>query len=142
MKNTYILPPNFAEEGEVSGIKIRNIIEAIVVGGILLTFWIAMPFPLKFKLYAGIITIIPTVAIALIGINGFSVTQFFGIYRGFKKNAKVIKAPTSKDKIEREKMLMEKKIARDKLIEKEQKQLEKEQRKNAVRKSRRKVDEE
>ena len=142
MKNVYYLPTNYAEEGEYNGIKIRNIIEAAVIVIILLVFWVKIPLPLKIKLYAGIVTIIVAGALALIGINGFSITEFLVIYHKYKKNARVIKAPTSKDKIEREKVLMEKKVARQKLIEKEQRQIEKEQRKKTKHSRRRKIDEE
>lgn len=142
MKNVYILPPNFAEEGEINGINIRNIVEAVILVPIVIIIWIVLPLPLKIKVYGGIITTILAGALALIGINGFSLTQFLFIYRKYKNNAKVIKAPTSKDKIEREKILMEKKVAREKLIEKEKKQLEKEKKATANRNHRRKVDEE
>lgn len=120
-KTRFIIPKNFAENGKIYMFNIKNVIEAGLLVAADITFFYVMPFSVKAKLYGIIITSMLLGSLGLMGINGMSLSEFIIAYIQHKKNAKVYTAPTSKDKITREKMLIEKKRKKQKLQEKENK---------------------
>lgn len=126
----YNIPLNFAQEGKVYGfINIRNAIEAlilIVIDAILIRFG---PFEMKANVYISLIVFLPLVIFSIIGAHGFSLTEFLIIFFKFRRFRTVLKKPTSKDKIMREKMLIEKREKQKKALEKERK---KEERNNKI----------
>ena len=110
MNNNYFIPQNFAQEGYVLGIfKIRNLIETVVlcilIGYPLMRF---LPLGLTGHITVFIFTEIPLVVFGIRGVDGLSLTQFLFAVIKFMMNKRVLKAPTSKDRIERQKRLMEK----------------------------------
>ena len=90
--DTYIIPPNFMENGTLFGgiVKIRNAMEALI-----LTLLIGIPvFRLPFRLTTNIIiacmTVLPAALFAVIGIDGDSLSSFVLNYFRFLKNRRVI----------------------------------------------------
>lgn len=89
INNTYIIPPNFEEAGGVFGgmFKLRNVIEAIIIGLILFKGGsIALSFfDLTIRIILFVIILLPVIMISLIGINDESLTEYIQSVYFFKK---------------------------------------------------------
>lgn len=91
-KDIYIIPPNFIETGTVFGgtIKIRNALEAgiLALGIGIPVFYI--PVSLTARIIIACLTALPAALLALIGIDGESLSSFILSFFKFLKNRRVI----------------------------------------------------
>ena len=91
---TYYIPGNVTDNGNVAGgmLKLRNLIEAIVLGLIMLALWrlIFYPFGLIVKTIGFGLTVMPVVAFALIGIKGESLLEWCIEFIYFQKKKRVM----------------------------------------------------
>lgn len=126
-KKRYYIPQNFAMEGVVFGfIKIRNMLETIAVCFLIGMPVIKSPLSVRAKVYMSLLFLIPLGILSIVGINGLSLTSFLYDLIITFRDRKVYTAATNKDRIQREKLLIQKKHKKIRQIRK----LEKEQRKN------------
>ena len=120
MKPRFLIPTNFAQEGKIYGqVNLRNAVEAFVVLVLAILFMKYVPLDTKPTIYVTVLVFLPLFILTIIGINGFSLTEFIIVFMKFKKSRTVLKKPTSKDKIMREKLLIEKREKQKKAREKE-----------------------
>lgn len=127
----YFIPQNFAQEGMIYGkVKLRNAIEAFVVLVAAILFVKYVPLDLKPTIYITILVFLPIFIFCIIGINGFSLVEFIALFFKFKQSRAILKKPSAKDKIMREKMLIEKRQKQKKAIEKERKKEERQKKLN------------
>ena len=78
-RDTYIIPPNFIESGTLFGgmIKVRNAVEAgILACAIGIPVFVCLPFGLTTKIVTLCLTALPAALVALIGIDGESLSSF------------------------------------------------------------------
>lgn len=144
----YYIPGNVADNGNVVGgmLKLRNMIEAIVLGLIMAGLWriIFYAFGLVVKTIAFGIMVLPIVAAALIGIQGESLIEWFIEFFYFHKKKRMmifeIPRPESikkkrfgkKEKgVETQDMATGEEIDTSNMSQKELKALKKQQRKQA-----------
>jgi len=87
-KELYPIPPNFAEEGTLfSGrIRTRNAVETAFFFLVLIQPLLRLSTPLKYKIYIGLIVILPVVILSIVGIQGQSLTAFVWSFLKFLKN--------------------------------------------------------
>ncbi|SDB27507.1 hypothetical protein [Eubacterium oxidoreducens] len=143
MKNC-IIPSNFAQEGTIGGfLKVRNVIESGVIGIFMaILIFKVLPLPAQGKIYMGILILLPLVVLALIGINGLSLSSFIIDVISSKQAGRVFKAPTPKDRIYREQVLQRKKyqkIKQFKKNERKRKSIEQKDRKRSEKGNRKKT---
>lgn len=88
----YIIPQNFIDTGTVFGgtIKLRNAIEAGIIVFILGYIILHLNITLYYKIIVSCITILPCALIAVIGINGESLTAFIINFFKFLKSRRII----------------------------------------------------
>ena len=86
--DVYIIPPNFIEGGKIFGgmFKIRNAIEAGVLGGGTGLLILKLPFSLTTKIVIMCIISLPLVIFGLIGVDGMSLTEYLMNVLKFLKN--------------------------------------------------------
>ena len=131
MKPRFLIPTNFAQEGKIYGqINLRNAVEAFVTLVLAILFIKYIPLDTKPTIYISILIFLPLFILCIIGINGFSLTEFIIVFMKYKKNRTVLKKPSSKDKIMREKLLIEKREKQRKAKEKELKKEERDKKLN------------
>jgi hypothetical protein len=81
-EETYYIPNNFTDAGRVFGLfEIRNFIEALILTlPLLLLCFKLLPFELSVKLVIALSVAVPIGGFALIGIDGDSLTRWFGYW--------------------------------------------------------------
>ena len=92
-RDTYIIPPNFIESGTLFGgmIKVRNAVEAgILACAIGIPVFVCLPFGLTTKIVTLCLTALPAALVALIGIDGESLSSFLLIWLRYRRNRRVI----------------------------------------------------
>ena len=92
-RDTYIIPPNFIESGTLFGgmIKVRNAVEAgILACAIGIPVFVCLPFGLTAKIVTLCLTALPAALVALIGIDGESLSSFLLIWIRYRRNRRVI----------------------------------------------------
>lgn len=91
-RDTYFIPPNFIDTGTVMGgaIKLRNLIEAIVVAAVIVIPVFQLSISLSTKIIIVCVTALPLGLLAIIGVNGESLSAFlFGFFK-YLRNKRVI----------------------------------------------------
>ena len=92
-RDVYIIPPNFIDTGTFFGgmFKARNVIEAgILTAAIGLPVLFRLPFSLTMRIVVLCLTALPAALIALIGIDGESLTAFLYLFLKFGKNRRIV----------------------------------------------------
>ena len=92
-RDTYLIPPNFIESGTLFGgmVKIRNAAEAgILACAIGIPVFVCLPFGLTAKIVTLCLTALPAGLVALIGIDGESLSSFLLIWLRYRRNRRVI----------------------------------------------------
>lgn len=92
-RDIYIIPPNFIDTGTFFGgmFKARNVIEAgILTAAIGLPVLFRLPFSLTMRIVVLCLTALPAALIALIGIDGESLTSFLYLFLKFGKNRRIV----------------------------------------------------
>ncbi len=106
----YYIPTNFAMEGKIGNVKIRNIIETGIieaaVGIPLIGF---APLRVETKITVCIIVMGVLAVFGVMGINRLSLFQFIADFFKYQRIHQVYGEPKSSDNIQREKRLMKKK---------------------------------
>ena len=76
--DVYIIPPNFVRDGTLfSGrAEARNVVEAAFLALVGIRFLVFLNLGIKGKIYVGIILILPLVILAVIGVQGESLSSF------------------------------------------------------------------
>lgn len=85
--DVYVIPPNFIEGGKIFGgmFKLRNAIEAGILGGGSALLVFKIPVSLTMKIIILCITALPLTIFGLIGIEGESLTEFvINVFRFFR----------------------------------------------------------
>lgn len=85
--DVYVIPPNFIEGGKIFGgmFKMRNAIEAGILGGGSAFFVLKIPVSLTAKIIILCVTTLPLAIFGLIGIEGESLTEFvINVFKFFK----------------------------------------------------------
>lgn len=126
-RKVYIIPLNFAIEGKaIRGIPLRNILEAAVIFVFFLIPDVLLMPSFTAKIYGGVVCAVPA-AVALIGINGLSLTSFFSDILRYRGCNTVYAKPTPEAILVRERQIIREKhkILQEK--EKQQKKQEKEE---------------
>jgi len=94
----YCIPNNYLAMGNIGPLKIRNIIEAVIVCLFVFAALTESPFILKIKVGIGLITILTVLFIFIYGIHNMSVTQFIITYIWFLiKRKEYLLAKPAKD---------------------------------------------
>ena len=92
-RDIYIIPPNFIESGTLFGgmIKVRNAVEAGILACVIgIPVFVCIPFGLTAKIVTLCLTALPAGLIALIGIDGESLSSFLLIWLRYRRNRRVI----------------------------------------------------
>ncbi len=91
-RDSYYIPPNFIDTGTVWGgmFKLRNVIEAGIICGVILLPLFQTALTLKVKIIVACVTALPLGLLALIGINGESLTTFILGFFKFLTNKRII----------------------------------------------------
>ena len=92
-RDTYIIPPNFIESGTLFGgmIKVRNAVEAGILACVIgIPVFVCIPFGLTAKIVTLCLTALPAALVALIGIDGESLSSFLLIWLRYRRNRRVI----------------------------------------------------
>ena len=98
-RDIYTIPPNFIEGGTLMGgmFKTRNVIEAgilaVLIGGPVLS----LHFSLTVRIVILCLTALPFSLVALIGINGNSLSSFFIQLISFLRNRRLLSAEETED---------------------------------------------
>jgi hypothetical protein len=90
--DTYYIPANYTDAGRLFGLfEIRNAIEAVVLGlpALYLGFTVP-PLSLTARIICAIVTAIPVIGFALIGVGGDSLSRFLRAYRRWRKNRRIL----------------------------------------------------
>ena len=90
--NTYYIPPNFIDTGTVMGgmFKLRNVIEAGVLAGAIILPLFRSTLGMKAKIIVACVTALPVGILALVGIDGESLSSFILNWFKFLTNRRVI----------------------------------------------------
>ena len=91
--NIYVIPDNFIEGGKVFNgmFKIRNLIEAVIVGLIVSIPLFAIPYPsMQVQITVMIGVILPVFLLAIVGVNDDSLVEFVGNLIKWKQNKRII----------------------------------------------------
>lgn len=90
--DTYYIPPNFIDTGTVMGgaFKLRNVIEAGVLAGAIVLPLFQSSLSLKAKIITACVTALPAGIMALVGIDGESLSSFILNWFRFLTNRRVI----------------------------------------------------
>ena len=92
-RDIYIIPPNFIESGTLFGgmIKVRNAVEAGILACVIgIPVFVCIPFGLTAKIVTLCLTALPAALVALIGIDGESLSSFLLIWLRYRRNRRVI----------------------------------------------------
>ena len=89
----YAIPANYTDSGRLFGgmLAVRNAVEALILTVILGFAEIKLiPMPTTVRVVVMVLTILPTALIAMLGIDGQSLTQYLGhIFRFIKNKRKL-----------------------------------------------------
>lgn len=87
----YFIPKNFEEKSvTMSGISYRNVIETVILLGIIVAIlWFSPIDTVKTKIIIGIVLGVPVGAISLFGINKCSLSEYFINLFRFKLSPKI-----------------------------------------------------
>jgi len=90
--DSYYIPPNFVDTGTVMGgmFKLRNVIEAGVIAAVIVLPMFRLPISLTAKIIIVCVTALPLGLIALIGVNGESLSEFIVGFFKFLMNKRII----------------------------------------------------
>jgi hypothetical protein len=90
--NTYIIPPNYVDTGTVFGgtIKLRNAAEAVALSLLIGIPVFQLPFKLTTKIIICCLTVLPAALLAVIGINGDSLTGFLFSFILYLKKRRIV----------------------------------------------------
>lgn len=93
-RDIYTIPPNFIEGGSLMGgmFKTRNVIEAGILAVLIGVPIISLHFSLTVRIIILCLTALPLTMVALIGINGSSLSSFFLQLISFLRNRRVLSA--------------------------------------------------
>lgn len=99
----YTIPPNFAEEGTLlSGrIKTRNAVETAAVLLVLVPVLMSLEMTGKAKIYIGVIILVPTVILSVLGIQGESLFVFIGSFFQYVRRRRYLAPPDAGYRLER-----------------------------------------
>ena len=88
----YVIPPNFIEGGTLLGgaFKVRNVIEAGILGAVTGLPILNLSLSLTTRIILLCVTALPLALLALIGINGSSLSDFFLLCLSFLRNRRVL----------------------------------------------------
>ncbi len=91
-RDSYYIPPNFIDTGTVFGgmLKLRNVIEAGVIVGTIVLPLFGVPLSLTVKIIIACVTALPLGLLALIGVNGESLSTFIIGFFKFLSNKRII----------------------------------------------------
>ena len=92
-RDIYIIPPNYIESGTLLGgmIKVRNAVEAGILACVIgIPVFVCIPFGLTAKIVTLCLTALPAALVALIGIDGESLSSFLLIWIRYRRNRRVI----------------------------------------------------
>lgn len=128
-KREYVIPYNFALDGKaVKGIAWANLIEAVVIFAALLILDILFMPGIKYRIYGGIVCACPAI-LALVGVNGLSLTSFFADMLHYKATGTVYAKPTPEAILVRERQIIQEKHRMIEAAKKEKKREEKSEKK-------------
>lgn len=85
----YIIPANYSDSGRLFGgmLAVRNAVEALILAVALGFVEIKLiPMPTTVRIVVMVLTILPTAVVAMMGIDGESLTQYLGHIFRFLKN--------------------------------------------------------
>lgn len=101
--DVYIIPPNFVKEGTLfSGrAEARNVVEAAFLGLIGIRFLVFLNLGIKGKIYVGIILILPLVILAVIGVQGESLSSFLIRFFSYIVKRRVLTEPNGQYRLKR-----------------------------------------
>lgn len=90
--NAYIIPPNYVDTGTVFGgtIKLRNAAEAVALSLLIGIPVFQLPFKLTTKIIICCLTVLPAALLAVIGINGDSLTGFLFSFILYLKKRRIV----------------------------------------------------
>lgn len=105
-ERVYYIPRNFAESGKIINgmFYARNLIEAAAIT--MLLYMVEMqliPLDLNIRIIIAVITCIPVLLVGAIGIRGYSLTQYGGIYYRFRRGRRemryrrIMRRPSQED---------------------------------------------
>ena len=106
-RDIYTIPPNFIEGGTLMGgmFKTRNVIEAgilaVLVGGPVLS----LHFSLTVRIILLCLTALPLTLVALIGVNGSSLSSFFIQLISFLRNRRLLTSVETEDEPRKKSLL-------------------------------------
>lgn len=94
-RDVYNIPHNFAEEGTILNgkVRLRNAVEAVMIGGAMLIPLWQLPLGIKPKIYIGIIVILPVLILAVVGVMGESLFSFILSFMTFLIHRRVLQEP-------------------------------------------------
>lgn len=101
--DVYIIPPNFVKEGTLfSGrAEARNVVEAAFLALIGIRFLVFLNLGIKGKIYVGIILILPLVILAVIGVQGESLSSFLIQLFSYIVKRRVLTEPNGQYRLKR-----------------------------------------
>ena len=102
-RDSYYIPPNFVDTGTVMGgmFKLRNVIEAGVIAAVFILPLFKINISITAKIIIACLTALPLGLLALIGVNGESLSTFILGFFKFLQNKRIIgKGGTVKPKPE------------------------------------------
>lgn len=104
----YTIPPNFAKEGTIlSGrVEARNAVEAALLVFSLLQILMLLHLGVKEKIYIGIIVILPVAILAVIGVQGESLTSFIFQFFCFVVKRRVLTVPNGQYRLKRNRRIL------------------------------------
>ena len=90
--NSYIIPPNYVDTGTVFGgtIKLRNAAEAVALSLLIGIPVFQLPLKLTTKIIICCLTVLPAALLAVIGINGDSLTGFLFSFILYLKKRRIV----------------------------------------------------
>lgn len=90
--NAYVIPPNYVDTGTVFGgtIKLRNAAEAVALSLLIGIPVFQLPFKLTTKIIICCLTVLPAALLAVIGINGDSLTGFLFSFILYLKKRRIV----------------------------------------------------
>lgn len=90
--NSYIIPPNYVDTGSVFGgtIKLRNAAEAVALSLLIGIPVFQLPLKLTTKIIICCLTVLPAALLAVIGINGDSLTGFLFSFILYLKKRRIV----------------------------------------------------
>lgn len=101
--DVYIIPPNFVRDGTLfSGrAEARNVVEAAFLALVGIRFLVFLNLGIKGKIYVGIILILPLVILAVIGVQGESLSSFLIQLFSYMVKRRVLTAPSGQYRLKR-----------------------------------------